>query len=178
MSRSVSRSRSRSPRRYSSRSPVRKNSFSRSRSRDRSRGRTRRSPDRGGRGEFVPIPKGLSRHQQKLREAPPQSSCVGVFGLSQRTVEEDLEDCFSRYAKSGPIERVTLIRDRFTRKPRGYGFIYFKSVEDAAEAIERMNGMELDGRSIRVDYSITHDPPGGRRGGRRSRSRSPRRDRY
>lgn len=42
--------------------------------------------------------------------------------------------------------------------------MYFERVDDAAEAKERANGMELDGRDIRVDFSITkraHTPTPG-----------------
>ena len=35
-------------------------------------------------------------------------------------------------------------------KSKGYGFIHFESAEAAAQAIEKVNGMELDGRNIYV----------------------------
>lgn len=45
-----------------------------------------------------------------------------------------------------------------TGRSRGFGFVYFESGKDALEAKERANGMELDGRRIRVDFSITKRP--------------------
>ena len=45
-----------------------------------------------------------------------------------------------------------------TGRSRGFGFVYFDNREDAEEAKERANGMELDGRRIRVDFSITKRP--------------------
>jgi len=45
-----------------------------------------------------------------------------------------------------------------TGRSRGFGFVYFDNKDDAEEAKERANGMELDGRRIRVDYSITKRP--------------------
>lgn len=51
-----------------------------------------------------------------------------------------------------------------TGRSRGFGFVYFENRGDAEEAKERANGMELDGRRIRVDFSITkraHTPTPG-----------------
>ena len=69
-----------------------------------------------------------------------------------------------------------------TGRSRGFAFIYFRDADDAVDAKEATNGLELDGRRMRVDFSITsraHSPTPGkymgrptRRGGRYSRSRS------
>lgn len=58
-----------------------------------------------------------------------------------------------------------------TDRSRGFGFITMRTVEDATACIEKLNGIELHGRNIRVDYSATtkaHAPtPGEYRGERR-----------
>ncbi|CAJ0570766.1 unnamed protein product, partial [Mesorhabditis spiculigera] len=78
---------------------------------------------------------------------------------------------------------------------RCFGFVKFVHQADATDARHEVNGVELDGRSLRVDYSVTdhaHEPTPGlycgearqrdydrRRRHKRSRSRSPpRRTRY
>lgn len=43
-------------------------------------------------------------------------------------------------------------------RSRGFGFAYFKKHEDAKVAKEECSGMEIDGRRIRVDFSITQRP--------------------
>lgn len=51
-----------------------------------------------------------------------------------------------------------------TGRSRGFAFIYFESMEDAKAAKESCNGIEIDGRRIRVDFSITqraHTPTPG-----------------
>jgi len=97
-----------------------------------------------------------------------------VFGLNLDTGSRELRDFFSRY---GPIDDIQVVYDYNTGKSRGFAFIYMKHIEDAIEAKEKAPGTELDGRKIRVDYSITdraHTPtPGvyyGREGNGRYRS--------
>ncbi|RXM27621.1 Transformer-2 protein-like alpha [Acipenser ruthenus] len=92
---------------------------------------------------------------------PDPNTCLGVFGLSLYTTERDLREVFSRY---GPLAGVNVVYDQRTGRSRGFSFVYFERIDDAKEAMERANGMELDGRRIRVDYSITkraHTPTPG-----------------
>ncbi|MBN3298047.1 TRA2A protein, partial [Amia calva] len=86
---------------------------------------------------------------------PDPNTCLGVFGLSLYTTERDLREVFSRY---GPLAGVNVVYDQRTGRSRGFAFVYFERIDDAKEAMERANGMELDGRRIRVDYSITKRP--------------------
>ncbi|KAE9388033.1 RNA-binding domain-containing protein [Gymnopus androsaceus JB14] len=83
-------------------------------------------------------------------KAPNPSNVLGVFGLSIRTQERDLDEEFSRF---GRVEKVT-ISDR----SRGFGFIRMSAVEDATRCIQELNGVDLNGRRIRVDYSVTDRP--------------------
>merc|ERR1711953_1435556 len=92
---------------------------------------------------------------------------------------------FERY---GDLGDAYIPRDRSTGGPRdsrGFGFVRFKDKRDASDAIRGMDGYDLDGRELRVDYA-RHERPtqfggrdGGRGGGRgrdrRSRSRDRRR---
>ncbi|EAL23252.1 hypothetical protein CNBA3680 [Cryptococcus deneoformans B-3501A] len=104
-------------------------------------------------------------------KSPPGSSHVfskvkstnilGVFGLSVRTTERDLQDEFSRH---GEIEKVVIVYDQRTGRSRGFGFITMRSIEDATQCINKLNGFTIHGRNIRVDYSATpkpHDPTPG-----------------
>uniref|UniRef100_A0A8D3E3P6 Transformer-2 protein homolog beta n=1 Tax=Scophthalmus maximus TaxID=52904 RepID=A0A8D3E3P6_SCOMX len=153
-SRSKSRSRShRSSRRHYSRSRSRSH---RRRSRSRSRSgeyRRRRSHSRS--------PMSNRRRHIGNRANPDPNNCLGVFGLSLYTTERDLREVFSKY---GPLSDVNIVYDQQSRRSRGFAFVYFENSEDSKEAKERANGMELDGRRIRVDFSITkraHTPTPG-----------------
>jgi len=88
------------------------------------------------------------------REQPQPSNCLGVFGLNYSTTEVDLERIFSQY---GRLEKVHLVLDGLCRKSRGYGFIHFENVDDAARAREAMYGVELQGFKLRVDFSLTRE---------------------
>ncbi|KAM4559065.1 LOW QUALITY PROTEIN: transformer-2 protein homolog beta [Odontesthes bonariensis] len=79
--------------------------------------------------------------------------CLGVFGLSLYTTERGLREVFSKY---GPLADVCIV-DQQSRRSRGFAFVYFENTNNAKEAKERANGMELDGRRI-VDFSITKRP--------------------
>ncbi|RWS05532.1 Transformer-2-like protein beta, partial [Dinothrombium tinctorium] len=106
-------------------------------------------------------PMSSRRRHQGSRENPPAGRCLGIFGLSIYTQERDLHDVFSKY---GPIDDVQIVYDAQTGRSRGFCFVYFKNTEDAKVAKERCNGIEIDGRKIRVDYSITqraHTPTPG-----------------
>lgn len=148
--RSRTRSRSRSRRRH------RHYSRSRSRSPRRSRyyySRSRRSHSRS--------PMSNRRRHVGSRDNPSTSRCLGVFGLSLYTQERDLKEVFSKY---GPLEDVQVVYDAQSGRSRGFAFVYFETVEDAKAAKDRCNGLEIDGRKIRVDYSITqraHTPTPG-----------------
>uniref|UniRef100_S4RU54 Transformer-2 protein homolog beta n=1 Tax=Petromyzon marinus TaxID=7757 RepID=S4RU54_PETMA len=163
----------------------RSNSKSRSRSRhrhySRSRSHSRRRHSRSR--SYTPdyrrhsrSPMSNRRRHLGSRVNPDPSCCLGVFGLSLHTGEKDLKEVFSRY---GPVQSVNVVYDQQSGRSRGFAFVYFDNSEDAKEAKERANGMELDGRYIRVDFSITkraHTPTPGIYMGRPTLSTSSRRD--
>nr|AGW99165.1 TRA-2 [Mayetiola destructor] len=111
-------------------------------------------------------------------KSPPQTKCLGVFGLSANTSEDKIYEIFSKFGK---IKRINVIFDTKTGRSRGFCFVYFKHLSDAVDAKKSCSGMEIDNRRIRVDFSITnrpHEPtPGVYKGRRTSRDRSRRRSR-
>lgn len=73
-----------------------------------------------------------------------------VGGLAWETREEGLQKSFEQF---GEIESVRVVTDRATGRSRGFGFVTFVQKEDAQNAIDQMNGTELDGRTIRCDFA-------------------------
>ena len=90
-----------------------------------------------------------------------------VGNLNYSVTEEDLKSLFSKY---GAPKTVQLIRDRFTRKLKGYAFVEM-SVDDIQKALE-LNGSEFLGRKIIVSRAKLKSSRGGRRArGKFNRSR-------
>ena len=85
-----------------------------------------------------------------------------VGGLSWNTTDDTLRQAFERF---GEISDARVITDRETGRSRGFGFLTFEEDESATNAVEKMNGVELDGRTIRVDEAHERGDRGGGRGG-------------
>ncbi|MBT2983560.1 RNA-binding protein, partial [Vibrio anguillarum] len=58
-----------------------------------------------------------------------------------------------------------IINDRETGRSRGFGFVTFKDEQAMRDAIEGMNGQDLDGRNITVNEAQSRGGGGGGRGG-------------
>jgi len=117
---------------------------------------------------FFLSPPRFAPSRKAYPENVPPSNVLGCFGLSSSTNEQDLKDRFSEF---GPIEAVTVIYDKQEGRSRGFGFVTFASEKDASIARDEMNGVEFQGRRIRVDYSTTskgHEATPGQYMGRRN----------
>ena len=89
-----------------------------------------------------------------------------VGGLSYSTTEDTLRDAFSQ---AGAVESATIIMDRMSGRSKGFGFVEMASEDEAAKAIEMLNGKDLDGRTLTVNEARPQEPRregGGFRGGR------------
>ncbi|CAG9818542.1 unnamed protein product [Phaedon cochleariae] len=164
-SRSASRSRKvyrdgdRERRRGGDREEREKRSRSRSRSRRNKSSKRSRSRSRSGgygRGRsYSHSPMSSRKRHLGTRDNPKPSRCIGIFGLSVYTTEDELYHLMSKY---GPLERVQVVIDAKTGRSRGFAFVYFESSEDAKVAKDQCTGMKINGKSIRVDFSITERP--------------------
>jgi cold-inducible RNA-binding protein len=86
-----------------------------------------------------------------------------VGGLSWNTTDAGLRQAFQQF---GEIAEAKVIMDRDTGRSRGFGFITFNNDEDAVNAINAMNGSNLEGRTIKVNEAEDKGPrTGGRSGG-------------
>ncbi|KAI0525166.1 hypothetical protein KFK09_004558 [Dendrobium nobile] len=78
------------------------------------------------------------------------SSKLFVGGLSYSTDDQSLREVFSGY---GEVLEARVIIDRETGRSRGFGFITFSSGEEASAAVTAMDGKDLHGRMVRVNYA-------------------------
>jgi len=70
-----------------------------------------------------------------------------VGGLPFATTNADLEGLF---AQAGKVDSATVITDRNTGNSRGFAFVEMSSDEEAAKAVETLNGSDVGGRNIVV----------------------------
>lgn len=73
-----------------------------------------------------------------------------IGGLSWNIDWQELKDICKEY---GEVGRVNVIKDRVTGKSKGFWFVEFATVEDAERAKEALDGAEIDGRNVRVDFA-------------------------
>jgi len=86
---------------------------------------------------------------------------IYVGNLSHDVTEDELRAAFEAF---GQVESVNIVKDKFTGKPRGFGFVEMPSDEEGKAAIAEMNGKDMKGRVINVDQA--RPKADNRRGGR------------
>ncbi len=83
---------------------------------------------------------------------------IFVGNLSYQTTEAELETAFGTF---GTVERVSIVRDRDTGQPRGFAFVEMTNADQAASAIQGLNGTEMGGRAINVNEARPREERGG-----------------
>ena len=91
-----------------------------------------------------------------------------VGGLSFSTSTERLREVF---AQVGAVESAAVVTDRETGRSRGFGFVEMATTEEAEAAVKKLNGQEVDGRTLKVELAKPSGSGGGLRGGGFKRSR-------
>lgn len=81
---------------------------------------------------------------------------IYIGNLSFSTTEDHLKSVFAEF---GNVESVKIIIDRFSGRPKGFGFIEMPSNSEADKAIKALNGSRIDGSNIKVRPA----DPGGKR---------------
>jgi len=85
---------------------------------------------------------------------------VFVGSLEKNLSEGDVICVFSQF---GEIEDLNLARDEDTGESKGFSFVKFEAWESTVLAVDNMNGVELVGRTIRVDHA-RYEPPKKKKG--------------
>ncbi|HEY5922939.1 MAG TPA: RNA-binding protein [Kofleriaceae bacterium] len=85
-----------------------------------------------------------------------------VGNLSFNTTADGVRTAFQQF---GTVSDVHLVTDRETGRSRGFAFVTMGTTEEAAKAIEGMDGKTLDGRPLRVNEAEQRQARGGGGGG-------------
>ena len=88
-----------------------------------------------------------------------------VGNLPLPATEGDLQEWFGQAGFR--VEKVTLIRDRFSGESRGFGFVEITSQDEAQRAIRSLNGKNFLGSPLVVNEARPRPEGPGRRGGHR-----------
>ncbi len=73
---------------------------------------------------------------------------IYVGNMSYDTTEEDLQIACEAFGK---VESATIIKDKFSGEPKGFGFVEMSSKAEGQAAIDGLNGKELKGRTLNVN---------------------------
>jgi len=84
-----------------------------------------------------------------------------VGNLPFQATDSDVRDFFERAGIA--IDNVTLMRDRISGEPRGFGFVEIGGNETAERAIQTCNGKDFMGRSLVVNEARPMAPGAGKR---------------
>ena len=87
---------------------------------------------------------------------------IFVGNLSFGSTEDSVRSLFEAY---GTLDRVSIVTDRDTGQPRGFGFVEMSNDAEADRAIAELNGRELDGRALNVNEARPKGERGGGGGG-------------
>jgi RNA recognition motif-containing protein len=64
------------------------------------------------------------------------------------------------FSAHGTVEKISLIADRDTGRPRGFAFVEMSNA-DAARAMQALNGADVDGRALKVSEAQERERSGG-----------------
>jgi len=83
---------------------------------------------------------------------------IYVGNLPYSTTEDELRELFSEH---GEVTSASLVMDRETGRPRGFGFVEMSDDAQANAAIEALNGKDLGGRDLTVNEARPRENRGG-----------------
>ena len=88
------------------------------------------------------------------------SDCTTLFvkNLPYEFKEDDLGDRFRKY---GEIKSIRLAYNWQTKQSKGFAYVTFANHEDAKKALAQMDGREIKGRNIKVDFDVQQKPKQG-----------------
>jgi RNA recognition motif-containing protein len=87
---------------------------------------------------------------------------IYVGNMSYNVTDSQLRETFEEF---GSVDSVNIITDRDTGRPKGFAFVEMKDDGEARAAIDKLNGMDFDGRNLKVNEAKprAERPAGGSR---------------
>jgi RNA recognition motif-containing protein len=85
---------------------------------------------------------------------------IYIGNLSFQTTEDELKEIFEGY---GTVTSVAIIKDKYSGRSRGFGFVEMESDQEGQAAIDALNGTELGDREIKVNVARPREKRSDRR---------------
>lgn len=86
---------------------------------------------------------------------PDDCSTIFVKGLPYDFREDDIGDRFRKY---GDIKSIRVAYNWISKQSKGFAYINYAKHESAKKALLEMNGREIKGRKIKVDFDVVQEP--------------------
>ncbi|KAL2842370.1 hypothetical protein BJY01DRAFT_249141 [Aspergillus pseudoustus] len=96
-------------------------------------------------------------------QSSPESDTLFVGNLPFSATEDSVHEVFG---SSGTVLGIRLPTHQESGQPKGFGYVQYSSVDEARQAFNDLQGAEIDGRPVRLDFSAPRANNGGDRGGR------------
>jgi len=77
---------------------------------------------------------------------------IYVGNLTYDVTENDLRNLFGEH---GTVSKVNVIMDKMTGKSKGFAFVEMENDKDGQKAIDALNGVDLQGRNLKVNLANT-----------------------
>jgi RNA recognition motif-containing protein len=87
------------------------------------------------------------------------NSRLYVGNLAFAATDKDLTDLFSQV---GTVVEARVMMDKFTGRPRGFGFVTMSAAEEAEKAIALLDGKAFGGRELKVSEARQREDKGSR----------------
>jgi len=94
----------------------------------------------------------MYQNDEDKKEFTPAEPSTKLFigGLAWAATDEDIKEAFSPF---GELVSASVVRYPDTGRSKGFAFVEYATVEEATKAREEMDGKEIAGRSIKVDFA-------------------------
>ncbi|CEL08058.1 Putative Nuclear localization sequence binding protein [Aspergillus calidoustus] len=96
-------------------------------------------------------------------QSSPESDTLFIGNLPFSATEDSVHEVFG---SSGNVLGIRLPTHQESGQPKGFGYVQYSSVDEARQAFNDLQGAEIDGRPVRLDFSTPRANNGGDRGGR------------
>lgn len=93
----------------------------------------------------------MDRNQNRDDQTPAEpSQKLFIGGLAWAATDEDLMKEFSPF---GEVVSASVVKYPDTGRSKGFAFVEFATVEEATKAKEELDGKEIQGRAVKIDFA-------------------------